>query len=251
MKGKDIILSDFLPWQKNDDSDPSEIIPISFNAYRILEENRKIDVSRNEQKFLIKTHSQAKTSGTKLPQVHSARKELNPNLRPEKQHARSKKGMTERLHIGQGRAALRRRREPDRIDQPSDVTRRISERSKIATGITNNQQHTNAAHDRGINSDKLFSPDVLLHPDPLHIPLPKQQNVDKLFPTNQDTNININLDIEENSTFQEDVISETIQRPDKMSFQNLKRLKDLIDTGNLIHKFLPKQIDIHKILHII
>ena len=33
MKGKDMILSDFLSQQKNDDSDPSEIIPISFNAY--------------------------------------------------------------------------------------------------------------------------------------------------------------------------------------------------------------------------
>ena len=36
MKGKDMILSDFLSCQKNDDSDPSEIIHISFNAYKIL-----------------------------------------------------------------------------------------------------------------------------------------------------------------------------------------------------------------------
>ena len=91
MKGKDMILSDFLSQQKNNDSDPSEIIPISFNAYRILEENRKIDICINEQKFLIQTCSQAKTSSSKLQEVHSARKELNPNLRPDKQHAMSKK----------------------------------------------------------------------------------------------------------------------------------------------------------------
>ena len=78
-----MILSDFLSLQKNDDSDPSEIIPISFNAYRILEENRKIDVCKNEENFLIQTHSQAKTSGTKLPEVHGIGKELNANLRPE------------------------------------------------------------------------------------------------------------------------------------------------------------------------
>ena len=42
MKGKDMILSDFLSWQRNDDSDFSEIIPISFNAYNILEENRNV-----------------------------------------------------------------------------------------------------------------------------------------------------------------------------------------------------------------
>ena len=157
--------------------------------------------------------------------------------------------MTERPHIGQGRAGLRRKHEPDHIDQPSDVTRRTSERSKIATGKTNIPQHTNAMHDRGINNDKSFSPDVLLHPDPLPKPILKQQNVDKVIPTNQNTSIN--LDIEENSLFQEAIISETIKRPDKTFFQNLKRLEDIIYMGNLIHKFLPRQTDIDKILHII
>ena len=42
MKGKDMIVSDFLSRQKNDDSDPSEIIPISFNAYNILEKKTEI-----------------------------------------------------------------------------------------------------------------------------------------------------------------------------------------------------------------
>ena len=243
-----MILSDFLSIQKIDDSDPSEIIPISFNTYRILEENRKIDACKNEGKFLIQTCSQAKTSGTKLPEVHRVRKELNPNLRPEKQHAMLKKGMTERLCIGQRRAGLRRKHKPDCIDQPSDVTR-ISERFKIATGKANIPQHTNTVHDRGVNNDKSFSPDILLHLDPLHTPLQKGQNVDKLFPTSQDTSIN--LDIEENSPFQEGIISETILRPDKMFFQNLKRLKDIIDTSNFIHKFLPRQTDINKFLHVI
>ena len=104
-------------------------------------------------------------------------------------------------------------------------------------------------HDRGINNDKSFPPDVLLHLDPLHKPLPKQQNADKASPINQNTGIN--LDIEENSPFQEGIISETIQRLDKSFFQNPKRLEDLIDMGDLIHKFLPKQTDIDKILHII
>ena len=138
-------------------SDPSEIIPISFNAYGILEENRDVDIYKeNEEKFLIQTHSQAKMSGTKLPEVHGVRKVLDPNLRPEKQHAMSKKGITEKPHIGQGRAGLRRKPEPDCINQPSDVTRRISERSKIVTGKTNSPQHTYGVHDRGINNNKSF-----------------------------------------------------------------------------------------------
>ena len=89
---------------------------------------------KNEEKFLIQMHSHAKTSGTKLLEVHRVRKVLDPNLRPEKQHAMPKKGVTEKPHIGQGRAGLRRK--PDCINQLADVTRGISERSKIATGKT-------------------------------------------------------------------------------------------------------------------
>ena len=42
IKGKDMILSDFLSRQKHDDSDPKEIIPISFNmqdvfTYQVLQ----------------------------------------------------------------------------------------------------------------------------------------------------------------------------------------------------------------------
>ena len=117
--------------------------------------------------------------------------------------------MTEKLHIGQGRAGLRRKHAPDRINQPFDVTRRIPERSKMATGITNNPKHTSTMHDRGINNDKSFLPDILLCP--LHRSLPRQQNVEKVIPNNNSGN---NFDIEENSPFQEGVISETIQRQD-------------------------------------
>ena len=161
-----------------------------------------------------------------------------------------KQGITEKLWIGQGRGGLRRRRpEPDHINQPSDGTGRISGGSKIVTGKTNSSQHTNGMCDRAINNDKSFSPAVLLHLDLLHKPSPIQQNTDKFNQIKQ--NSNINLDIEENSPFQEGVISETIQRLDKSFFQNPKKLKDLIDTGNLIHKFLPRQTDIDTILHLI
>ena len=128
-----------------------------------------------------------------------------------------RQGITEKLQIGQGRAGLRRRKpEPDHINQPSDVTGRFSGRSKIVTGITNNSQHTNGMHDRSINNDKSFSPDVLLCLDLPHKPSPIQQNTEKVNQINQ--NFNINLDTEENSPFQEGVISETIQRLDKIIF---------------------------------
>ena len=125
-----------------------------------------------------------------------------------------KQGITEKPQIGQGRARLRRRRtEPDHINQASDVTGRNSRGSKIVTGKTNSSQHTDGMHDRVINNDKSLFPDVLLQPDPLYKYSPIQQNTDKVNCINQ--NSNIKLDIEENSIFQEAIISETIQRQDK------------------------------------
>ena len=127
MKGKDMILSDFLSHQNNDSSNPSEIIPISFNTYSILEDNRNFDICNNNDdngKYIIQTHSKAKTSGTKLPKVHGIKKELDPNLKPEKQHAIPKQGRSEKLQVGQARAGLRRRR-PDYINQSSNVTQGI------------------------------------------------------------------------------------------------------------------------------
>ena len=109
---------------------------------------------------------------------------------------------------------MRRKPEADCITQSSDVTRRILERSKIATGKTNNPQHISAICNRGINNDKSFPPDVPLLPYPLHEPLQKKQNITS--PNDQKTEIN--LDIEENSPFQEGIIYELIQRLDKSFF---------------------------------
>ena len=95
-------------------------------------------------------------------------------------------------------------------------------------------QGINGAHDRAINNGKLFLPDVPLHLDLLHKPSLLQQNVNKI---NQ--NPSINLDIEENSPFQEGIISETVQKLDKSFFQNPKELEDLIDMGNI--NFCPSR----------
>ena len=75
-----MILSDFLSQQKNNDSNPHEIIPISFNIYHILE------TKFYDDKYLIQMRSQAKSSGIKLLEIHGMRKNLNPKPKPEIQH---------------------------------------------------------------------------------------------------------------------------------------------------------------------
>ena len=59
------------------------------------------------------------------------------------------------------------------------------------------------------------------------------------------------VEIEENSPFQEGIISEIYERPDNSYVQEPQELKDLIDSTKLIQKFLLKQTDIDKILDII
>ena len=66
-----------------------------------------------------------------------------------------------------------------------------------------------------------------------------------------DTDLDRKVEIEENSPLQEGIISETYERSDKSYVKEPYKLKDLIDTTKLVQKFLPKQTDIDKILHII
>ena len=45
------------------------------------------------------------------------------------------------------------------------------------------------------------------------------------------------IEIEENSPFQESILSEVYERPDKSYFQEPIELKDLIDTNNIVQWF--------------
>ena len=76
------------------------------------------------------------------------------------------------------------------------------------------------------------------------------------YPQSSQASINIdnikpNFDFEENCPFQEGIMSETFQRLDKSFFQKPKELSNLINKENLIHKYLPKQTDINKMLEVI
>ena len=80
IKGKDMVLSDFLSRQKHEDNNPHDIIPISFNMQNILQANYY-----NLGTYLVQTRSQANSSGITLPEVHGIGKRLDRNILPEKQ----------------------------------------------------------------------------------------------------------------------------------------------------------------------
>ena len=68
---------------KVEKSNPHEVIPISFDMKVILKE-RYYNVG-NKSRYLVQTHSQAKNSGIKLPEVHGVNKDINPDIKLEKQ----------------------------------------------------------------------------------------------------------------------------------------------------------------------
>ena len=57
-----------------------------------------------------------------LPEVHGMRKNLDPNILPEKQHTNSIKGNTEKPCIGQGRAGMRRHSQINQTIIPQILT---------------------------------------------------------------------------------------------------------------------------------
>ena len=112
IKGKDMILSDFLSRQNLEDENTKEIIPISFNMKSVLQD-RYYKVGKNKEKYMVQTRSQTKVSGVQLPEVHGSRERLDPHRIPEKQSQPTVGLDVDRKpRIGQGRAGVRRKAPP-------------------------------------------------------------------------------------------------------------------------------------------
>ena len=112
IKGKDMILSDFLSRQDLGNEDTKEIIPISFNIKSILQD-KYYNVNEDEEKYMVQTRSQTKASGVQLPEVHGLRKRLDPHKIPEKQpQPIMGLDVDRKPRIGQGRAGVRRKALP-------------------------------------------------------------------------------------------------------------------------------------------
>ena len=78
IKGKDMVLSDFLSRQLGDDSDPHEIIPISLNIKEILKE---IYQNMVKDMYMVQTRSQAKAQAN-APAVNTTGKPVTQNAIP-------------------------------------------------------------------------------------------------------------------------------------------------------------------------
>ena len=83
--------------------------------------------------------------------------------------------------------------------------------------------------------------------DPYARPPPRPPDVTDPIDSQKDlldNDLDRNVDIEENSPFQEGIISEIYERLDTSYVQEPQELKNLIDTTKLVQKFSLKQMDI-------
>ena len=236
IKGKDMILSDFLSRQDIGDEGAEEIIQISFNMKLVLQD-KYYNVNKNEEKYMVQMRLQTKASGVQLLEVDGSRKRLDPHKIPEKQPQPIMGLDVERKpRLGQGRAGVRRK-----ALAPLDPRQRTSASKPIiiSNGIGPKTPKPIIEIPRGEMLPPYLVPQNRPPPKPLD-KLSKEQEVESS-----------KIEIEENLLFQESIISEVYERPDKSYFQEPIELKDLIGTNNIIQQFLLKQTDIDKILEVI
>ena len=84
VKGKDMILADYLSRHRHRSGDPNDLIPISFRLTRPVH----IDPI-NPRCFPMMTRSSAKAVGVEPPPVHGAGKGIDPHKKPEHQKCSS------------------------------------------------------------------------------------------------------------------------------------------------------------------
>ena len=219
IKGKDMILSDFLSRQDISDKDTREIIPISFNMRSVLQD-KYYNIDEDREKYMVQTRSQMKASRVQLPEMHGSRKRFDPHKIPEKQLQPIVELDVERKpKLGQGRAGVRRKA------LPSSYLRSGTSESKPII-INNGTEPITPKPIIEIPRSEILPPYLVPQSRPPPKPpdqLLRRQEVDSS-----------KIEREENSPFQENIISEVYERPDKSYFQEPIELKDLIDTNNIM-----------------
>ena len=278
-----MILSDFLSRQLHDDSNPHEMIPNLLNMQSILQSRYNNLGEGNLGKYLVQTRSQVKSSSVKLPEVHGVDKGLYLNIQPEKQvkkliQKETKQASQIKPRLSQGRAELRSNIKtpvPPPINKPvAKLIEKTIEQPKVILKVP--APGSSRTHDKNVPIPDYAIPHTTFGDDSRSRMVKRKsiQDVSREIPYIQiqltehppklvklpipkvpgslsDFHPEINKAFEENSSFQEGMISEMYQRPDMSYFHKPQELDVCINTGRLVQKLVLKQADIDKISKII
>ena len=257
VKGRNIILADYLSRNRDKDLDSSELIPISFcclNVFRSL-----LETEHGLEVYNIGARSSTKASGEKPPEVHGADKPLDPNLKPEHQ---SKSKLPSIVGTKTPIKSPTKMQTPKRSPRKS-VT--ISQDPPEEIPLTSYEK--DPLQDLG---DTLTdAPQVVTKPvsrllpptDPITQMSPKR--VLSSIPERDDERENkienlrrkyrkaLNptpiegIDVGDN----EEVLDPQIRIPDQSDFEIPPPLQDIVDPSKITHKFLPKQGEIDRLIN--
>ena len=256
VKGRDMILADYLSRHRNKDLDPSELIPISFCCLSVF--RSLLETEHGLEVYNIGTRSSIKASGEKPPEVHGADKPLDPNLKPEHQ-SRSKlpsivgtKTPTKSPTKTQTSKRSPRKSVTISEDPPEEIP--------IITNVENPKQD--------FGETDTHTPQVMT--------TPVSKSLSPVKPTNQisprktlsshserddekENDIEIlrrkyrkalnptsieGIDVGDS----EEVLDPQIRIPDQSDFEIPPPLQEIIDPSKITHKFLPKQGDIDRLI---
>ena len=253
VKGRDMILADYLSRHRNKDLDPSKLIPISFcclNVFRSL-----LETQHGLEVYNIGTRSSTKASGEKPPEVHGADKPLDPNFKPEHQ-SRSK--LPSIVGTKTPTKIQTQKRSPRKSvtiseDPPEEIPITTYEKEPLQDlGDT----HTHTPQDVMKTVSKSLSP-VKLNPQmsPRRVLSSKSERDDEeendietlrrkyrkaLDPTPIE-----GIDVGDS----QEVLDPQIRIPDQSDFEIPPPLQDIVDPSKITHKFLPKQGEIDRLLN--
>ena len=201
-------------------------------------------------------------TGITLPEVHGMNKTLETRVllkKKQKPQIPAEQVVKIRPKLGRGRAGMRHKM-PQPVTAPTAVT---SKSPKIPTIQNVTKDNTNFPIPKPLipNETETITGKKILgknreqpfYTDPIYRPPPRPpDNLRSNCPeTESDTKPKIDIEFEENSPHQEGIILEVYQRLNKFYLQEPQDLESLINTQNLVQRFLSKQADIDKILKVI
>ena len=166
-----------------------------------------------------------------MPEVHGSKKGIDPNLRPVENTIIEKKETNS----------------PEQRNQTVD---------EANSGQRDEIRKPQMEQSRENIPEQIYVPQksiIQKQPNQITNPTPKlpERVIQNDRQTDLELDIEINRHIEENSPYQEGIISEIYQRPHKSQLVDPPELTDLVNTEKIVQKYLPKQTDIDKILKVI
>ena len=258
VKGRDMILADYLSRHRNKDMDPSDLIPISFCCMDVF--RGFLETSHGLEVYNIGTRSSTKASGEKPPEVHGADKPLDPNLKPEHQ---SKSKLP----------SIVGNKSPSKTPITYDPPKRNPRRKSVTISEEPPAEIPNPSFDSDLNPitdgtpsqtpNLINRPIPNLQPPPSPISQSHPKRVLSSIPEGdeeRDNNIETlrrkyrkalnptpieGIDVGDS----EEVLDPQIRIPNQNDFELPPPLHDVVDPSKITHKFLPKQGDIDRLIN--